>query len=295
MINRQMLRTWVIGLVAWCGVFISHTNGQPIRKDFFPVDSFEHYQVVLATRYKTGVSAHRGDSQLAPENTLATFREALTMRVAYIEIDVRTTKDGQLIILHDASLNRTTTGFGPLKDQTLAALKNLSAGKGFNDRFQAEPIPTLDDVCQLVSRWNAGHSTQTNLYIDCKDVAPQPLVATLKTYGLLENAVFYGSDGMLLALKNVAPTARLMPSLAKTEEMPDKIRKLNPYAFDVSWSEVNEMLVRQIHQRGIKVFSDLLDSNDSVSQYRKAARLKIDIIQTDYVLSVYRTLAGNRD
>ncbi|GAB4050183.1 glycerophosphodiester phosphodiesterase family protein [Spirosoma litoris] len=244
----------------------------------------------MATHHQPAVSAHRGNSQLAPENTLATFREVLRMQVDFIEIDVRTTQDGQLVILHDGSLNRTTTGSGPIKDQTLTTLKTLSAGKGFDNRFQTEQIPTLAEVCQLVSRWNNSHKAQTNLYVDCKAVASQPLVKTLQTYGLLKNAVFYGSDETLLALKQIAPTARLMPSLNKVEEMAAKISKLKPYAFDLNWEVVNESLIRQIHQQGIKAFSDLLDSFDTPENYQKAAQLHLDVIQTDYVLNVYKSL-----
>ncbi|WP_338868847.1 glycerophosphodiester phosphodiesterase family protein [Spirosoma sp. SC4-14] len=257
-----------------------------------PSDSIQYYRTVLAKRYPTDVSAHRGASGIAPENTLATYREVLKMQVAYIEIDVRTTKDGQLAILHDGSLNRTTTGTGPMKEQTLASLKALSAGKGYGDSFRDERIPTLDEVCKLVADWNASHPHKTNLYVDCKEVTPQPLVETLQKYGLFNEAVFYGSDDYLLSLKNVAPTARLMPSLNKADELSDKINKLHPYAFDLRWQAVNESLIEQIHRHGIKAFSDLLGPADTAEQYRKAAHLKLDVIQTDFVLNVYKALSS---
>ncbi|GAB4034838.1 hypothetical protein GCM10028774_22600 [Spirosoma jeollabukense] len=246
---------------------------------------------MLTTHHKMGVSAHRGSSEIAPENTLATFRAVLQLQVDYIEIDVRTTKDGQLVILHDATLNRTTNGTGSVKEQTLAELKKLSAAQGFDEQFQKEQIPTLEEVCQLLANWNANHTGKTNLYVDCKDVAPAPLVAILSKYGLLNDAVFYGSDETLLALQKAAPTAKLMPGLKKIDTLADKINKLHPYAFDVSWPALNESLVGQLHQQRIKVFSDLLDGYDLPAQYAKAAKLGIDVIQTDHVLSVYRTLA----
>lgn len=289
--NRQLIQAVTLSLLLWSLIVPSFADAQSASKSGSAIDSISKYRTIMATRYPTGVSAHRGNSQLAPENTLSTYMEVLNMQVDYIEIDVRTTQDGQLVILHDGSLNRTTTGTGPLKEQTLSALRMLSAGKGFGDRFQAERIPTLDEVCQLVSRWNATHTKPTNLYVDCKEVAPAPLVKTLTHYGLLKNAVFYGSDETLLALKQVAPTARLMPSLKRAEDMPDKIKKLNPYAFDLSWPAVNETLIQQIHQQGIKAFADLLGPLDAAEYYRKVAQLHLDVIQTDYVLKVYQTLA----
>lgn len=248
----------------------------------------------MKNKFQVGVSAHRGASQVAPENTLATFRAALAMEVDYIEIDVRTTKDGELVILHDGSLNRTTNGNGPVKDKTLAELKQLSAGKGFDERFRAEQIPTLKEVCQLLANWNADHAHHTNLYVDCKEMAPQPVVELLAKYNLLANAVFYGSDAALLALKQVAPTARLMPSLKSETELAGKISQLNPYAFDVSWQSLSEGLVKQIHQHRVYVFSDALGFFEQPEQYQKAARMGVDVIQTDYVERVYQALATGK-
>ena len=135
-----------------------------------------NWRQAMLANYRIGVSAHRGASGAAPENTLATFKQVLAMQVDYIEIDVRTSLDGQLMILHDGQLNRTTTGTGPLKDKTAAELKQLSAGKGYGDAYAAEQIPTLAEVCALLADWNARHKHQTHLYVDCKDVDPKPLV-----------------------------------------------------------------------------------------------------------------------
>ncbi|WP_421826030.1 glycerophosphodiester phosphodiesterase [Larkinella sp.] len=236
------------------------------------------------------VSAHRGSSLVAPENTMATFRAVLAMRVSYIEIDVRTTKDGQLIILHDGKLDRTTSGSGPVENLTLAEVKQLSAGKGFDEQFKDERIPTLKEVCQLIRDWNAGHAAKVNLYVDCKAVAPEPLVAELAESGVLADAVFYGSDDYLAALKQVAPQAKLMPSLKNADELSAKIEKLHPYAFDVRWSSLTKELVQQIHGNGIQVFSDALGFFENAEQYKKAAQLGIDVIQTDYVIKVRQAL-----
>lgn len=244
------------------------------------------YRNQMAEKNLPAVSAHRGASQVAPENTLSTFRAALALAVDYIEIDVRTTKDGQLVILHDGSLNRTTSGTGPVKECTLAEVKKLSAGQWFSDKFKDERVPTLEEVCQLVSGWNARHSAKTHLYVDCKEADPQQLIDELNRFGLASSAVFYGSDDYLLRLKKVYPLARLMPSL-KGKSMMEKIHALHPYAFDVPWPLLSEPLIREIHGHGIKVFSDALGENESVTEYQKAGLMGLDVIQTDYILNVY--------
>ncbi|MEY4030319.1 MAG: hypothetical protein RJA90_1548 [Bacteroidota bacterium] len=84
------------------------------------------------------ISAHRGNASSAPENTLSAFKNALQTGAHFIEVDVRTTNDGVLMIMHDANLERTTNGKGAFKLYDEAYLKTLSAGKGFTGVFENE-------------------------------------------------------------------------------------------------------------------------------------------------------------
>ena len=92
------------------------------------------------------VIAHRGASSYAPENTLAAFDLALQMGVRHIELDVHSTSDDQIVVIHDENVDRTTNGSGPVASYTLAKLKALDAGSWFAPRFSGERIPTLDEV-----------------------------------------------------------------------------------------------------------------------------------------------------
>ena len=235
------------------------------------------------------ISAHRGNTGLAPENTLATVQHALKLHVNFIEIDVRTTADGELIILHDGTLNRTTTGEGAVKNILFADLKKLSAGKGFSG-FENEKIPSLEEVCQLISRWNSWHRQKTYLYVDCKDVAPKPLVDLLTKYNLATESCFYGNDAFLQALKQTFPEARLMPSLRKIEDIASKTKTLQPYAFDANFSSLTPAMVHEIHAAGIRVFVDLLGPLDTEMNYQHAISLGVDLIQTDKPALVLKAL-----
>lgn len=97
-----------------------------------------------------GVCAHRGASASHPENTLAAFREAIRLGAQMIEFDVALTKDHKLVVMHDATLNRTTNGQGPVSDFTLEELKQLDAGSWKDSRFQGEQIPTLDETLAIM-------------------------------------------------------------------------------------------------------------------------------------------------
>ncbi len=89
------------------------------------------------------IIGHRGAPAYEPENTLRSFRRALAMGVAAVELDVQLTKDGRLAVIHDETLDRTTNGKGLVKHCTLAELQRLDAGRG-------EPIPSLEEVFDLV-------------------------------------------------------------------------------------------------------------------------------------------------
>jgi glycerophosphoryl diester phosphodiesterase len=94
------------------------------------------------------VIAHRGDSARRPENTLASFASALEVGAEVLEFDVHLTRDGHVVVLHDALVDRTTDGAGPVRDMTLAEVKSLSAGypSRFGDAYRGERIPTLSEV-----------------------------------------------------------------------------------------------------------------------------------------------------
>jgi glycerophosphoryl diester phosphodiesterase len=90
--------------------------------------------------------AHRGASSYAPENTFAAFDLAVEMGIGEIELDVHFTKDSQIIVIHDETLDRTTNSTGPVCDWTLEELQSLDAGSWFDEKFSGEKIPALGET-----------------------------------------------------------------------------------------------------------------------------------------------------
>ncbi|WP_255570293.1 glycerophosphodiester phosphodiesterase family protein [Cohnella sp. CFH 77786] len=90
--------------------------------------------------------AHRGASGYAPENTIAAFDKAVEMKADFIELDVQLSKDGELAIIHDTTVDRTTDGTGAVKDLTFEQLRSLDAGTWFSPAYAGERIPTLGEV-----------------------------------------------------------------------------------------------------------------------------------------------------
>jgi len=129
------------------------------------------------------VVAHRGFSGIYPENTLIAFRKAVEMEVDFVELDVRETKDGELIVMHDERIDRTTNGTGLVREITFTELRRYDAGswKG----YPGERVPHLLEVFEHV--WG-----KTGLLIEIKQCDIERLVSLFTKHGIKE-MVFAGS------------------------------------------------------------------------------------------------------
>ncbi|WP_281166722.1 glycerophosphodiester phosphodiesterase [Paenibacillus ginsengihumi] len=96
------------------------------------------------------VIGHRGAAGEAPENTLASFRLALEQGADAVELDVHMSADGEIIVCHDATVNRTTDGQGAISTMSTAELRQLDAGRWFHERFAGERLPLLEEAFRLV-------------------------------------------------------------------------------------------------------------------------------------------------
>lgn len=106
-------------------------------------------KLAAAARKVRQVIAHRGSSSDRPENTLASYRRAIEVGATVIEIDVRSTRDGVLVSLHDADLSRTTNGKGTVGERTLAELQQLDAGSWFDAQYRDERVPTMQSILTM--------------------------------------------------------------------------------------------------------------------------------------------------
>jgi glycerophosphoryl diester phosphodiesterase len=99
------------------------------------------------------VIAHRGDSARRPENTRAAFTLAVEAGARLVELDVRLSSDGQVVVIHDATVDRTTDGSGEVAAMSLAEIRALSAGVRFDEEFRQERVPTLEETLALLKGW----------------------------------------------------------------------------------------------------------------------------------------------
>ncbi|MCP4384454.1 MAG: glycerophosphodiester phosphodiesterase family protein [Hyphomicrobiales bacterium] len=118
--------------------------------------------------FRTELVCHRGANQVAPENTYAASEAAIALGAAYVEIDVRMSRDGVAYVLHDATVDRTTNGSGAIADMTSAELDTLDAGSWFSPEFAGQRLPKFDE-------WLGWLKGKGNAYVEVKQ-APVPLV-----------------------------------------------------------------------------------------------------------------------
>jgi len=109
---------------------------------------------------RRGLSAHRGANRTHPENTLVAFREAIRLGAHQIELDVYLTDHGDLVVIHDPQVDRTTDGTGDIRRMTLAEIQQLDAGGWKDPKFAGERIPTLDEALRIMP-----HNIWLNLHL----------------------------------------------------------------------------------------------------------------------------------
>ena len=152
------------------------------------------------------IEAHRGASAEAPENTLAAFRRAIEVGADSIELDTHACADGELVVIHDHTLERTTNGVGAVSETSLSDLGLLDAGGKFNlGGFPGEPIPTLAQVFELLA------DTDLRLNIEIKQPSPgmrtvDTIVALLDRFGKRRRYIVSSFNrDILLELRQAAP------------------------------------------------------------------------------------------
>ncbi|MEK5205878.1 glycerophosphodiester phosphodiesterase [Psychrobacillus sp. FSL H8-0510] len=152
------------------------------------------------------IYAHRGSSGTHPENTIAAFKAAAKLPIHGVEFDVHMTKDHELVVIHDETINRTSNGTGFIKDMTLAELKKFDFGSWYSHEFKKETIPTLREVLYVFK------DTPHHLNIELKsDVFPyegmeQAVLQMLKDYRLEARVVISSfNHEMVRNVKQLAP------------------------------------------------------------------------------------------
>jgi glycerophosphoryl diester phosphodiesterase len=216
---------------------------------------------------KTLVVAHRGGAALAPENTLAAFENALKIGVDMVETDVHLSKDGELVIMHDFTVSRTTDGTGEIRDLTLAEIKKLNAAAKFTGgTFPAQPVPTLGELLDLV-KGKAG--IQIEIKVGAGNARypgiENKVVEAINARGMTDDVIIISFDfPTLKEIKTIDPrlktgalvnagwmSSRLLASPERI--LADAMDPTGADYFMPPASTVFDELVKAVHARGLKI------------------------------------------
>ncbi len=239
------------------------------------------------------VIAHRGASAFAPENTLASFNLAVTLGADAVELDVKLSKDGVPVIMHDATVDRTTTGKGKVIDLPLAELKTFDAGKWKDAKYTGEPIPTLEEVFASVGSRLWINVELTNYSTPNDDLVPR-VVALIQKMNLQKRVLLSSFDP-----RNLRRARQLDPSLPLAQltsaDMAIYLRDVwfAPFfphqARHPDVVQLKQKGVAWYHQHGYKV--NVWTNNDP-DDMRAFVQQGIDGLITD-VPDVARKIVGN--
>ena len=149
---------------------------------------------VLGAEHTTKIYGHRGMVQEYPENTMANFKACVDKGIS-IELDVYLTKDGVPVVIHDATVDRTTNGSGEVMAMTLRELKALDAGSWYDPKFKKEKIPTLGEVFDMISRRDK--DKDTHIAINMKKLSrgiEEKIVSLAERFGMVDRVFSFGMD-----------------------------------------------------------------------------------------------------
>jgi glycerophosphoryl diester phosphodiesterase len=244
---------------------------------------------------RPGAIAHRGVALEAPENTLPAIAKAIELGCALAEIDLRYTADGEVVLVHDETVDRTTDGTGRVAEKTLAELRALDAGAQQGQAFRGTRIPTLREAVE-------GARGRIQLYLDLKEADPRPVVRLIEQLGA-RSMVFY-RPYTYVALQQIlaeAPSSRVLLDLGDWLQAPWLLERLRHHfptgALSSDWRNWEPRAVAEARRLGIPTFVNVLGSSDTSENLRAAVALGFDYIQTDHPRQLLEILGdrGARD
>lgn len=224
------------------------------------------------------VCAHRGGARKEfPENCIETFENTLTHTPAMLEVDPRYTSDGKIVLMHDATLDRTTNGHGKVADHTLAQLKELRL-KDTGGNLTPYRIPTLDEALQ----WAKG---KTILVLDAKDVPIEVRAKKIMENNALGNAIiisYAGADTKKCYALNKDIVMEIMMGKPENIEEQDKsgVPWENVIGFVSHQLPDNKAVFEEVHKRGALC---ILGSSRNYDQQYTSGKINADELKAGYL------------
>ena len=250
------------------------------------------HEPASADHHRTLIIGHKGNSGIAPENTLVAIAEAFNVGADVVEVDVHLTADGVPVLMHDSTVDRTTNGTGILSQMTLEQIKALDAGSWKGPAYAGERVPTLAEAIQQVS----GRGI---LYLDWKFPRFGAIVKrVLDDLGVPDNAIWASANTpeLLADIHDNLPGTPilwwgLLPPVWNASYF-QGMRDNGIVGFDMEWGTFSPQFMRDAQANGM-FFSTYIVNNASTLRY--AVDLGLDAIETDLPGTLAALVAGPID
>lgn len=233
----------------------------------------------------TYVVAHRGVHLEIPENTLAAYQKAIDLGCDFIEIDVRSTKDGKLISIHNSTVDSYVQGVsGKVNDFTLAELKALDIGSRIGLEWKHTRIPTIEEIFQLCQG-------RIGIYLDLKEPLVEELIVLIKKYKMEADILWYIPRSYMdeiIKIKKLCAKCIPMPDPGKEKNLRSLFEKVNPIVIAPVMNDFSETYVRTAHAYGVKVIVD--EDKGNAEEWNWILNLGTDGIQTDNPMELIKYL-----
>ncbi|MBX2923347.1 MAG: alpha/beta hydrolase fold domain-containing protein [Chitinophagaceae bacterium] len=235
------------------------------------------------------VIAHRGDHTKVPENTLEAFKNAIKAGADYVEVDLRTTKDGYLVVYHDATVDRMTDGTGKLKDLTLEEVKQLKVSDKTKKDKKVYRIPEFKEVLDICRG-------RINIYLDFKDAGVTQTWKQIADAGMEKQVVVYVSSVPLYkAWRKEAPAVPLITSVI------DEVKNKDGLAFFLSQGTIEVLdnvrekeMVETAGDYKVAVWLDVESDEEGDAVWKQTMELGTQGIQTDHPGALVKYLKKNK-
>lgn len=208
------------------------------------------------------VISHRGEHLHHPENTLPAYRAAFEAGADFIETDVRTTADGKLVIMHDATVDRCTAGHGEVASFSLAEIRKLG-------------VPTFDEVLAFAHR-------RIGVYIDAKRISARDLVDAVRRRGMRDRVVVYGGIELLRQVSKLDGRIRVMPEAVSVSVVDQFLKELRPRVVAFDARDFTDEILGVVKHARAGVYVDRLGVSDKSEGWEDAVRRGATGIQSDY-------------
>ena len=215
------------------------------------------------------VISHRGDHNTITENTLAAFQKAYDGGADFFELDVRTTADGKLMLMHDSTVDRTTNGKGEFRSMTAEQLGALEVKGGHK-------IPTFAEALAVAKKAGRG------VYVDIKQASAEDIITAIEAAGMQEQVVLYGGLTYLAGLHKLRPTWKAMPEASNPATLEKIFETVQAQVVAFDRRDFTTELIARTKQGKALIYVDLLGLQDTPAHWEEAVKMGADGIQTDH-------------